>query len=69
MTGATSRPGLVPVYVLAYRYKGTLYRYVVNGQTGNATGTAPLSLVRFGGVMGLVLLAIVIIILLVMLFR
>lgn len=68
MTGATSRPGLVPVYVLAYRYKGTLYRYVVNGQTGRSTGSSPVSLAKVGGVIGLAALAILIIFLLILLF-
>jgi predicted RNA-binding Zn-ribbon protein involved in translation (DUF1610 family) len=69
MTGATSRPGLVPVYVLAYRYKDALYRYVVNGQTGRATGSAPTSVAKVGGVIGLVVLAIIIVLLFVMLFQ
>lgn len=69
MTGATSRPGLVPVYVLAYRYKGVLYRYVVNGQTGRATGSAPVSLAKVGGVVGLVFLAVLMIVILIILFQ
>ncbi|MFO0960805.1 MAG: hypothetical protein U0800_25775 [Isosphaeraceae bacterium] len=68
MTGATSRPGLVPVYVLAYRYKGKLFRYVVNGQTGRSTGSAPTSMAKVGGVIGLVALAIFILFLLILLF-
>lgn len=67
MEGATSRSVLVPVHVLAYRYKDKLYRYVVNGQTGVATGSAPTSMAKVGGVVGLVLLAIIIVILIVML--
>lgn len=69
MEGATSRPGLVPVYVLAYRYKDKLYRYVVNGQTGRSTGTAPTSYAKVGGVVGLVLLLLVIVVLAVMLLQ
>lgn len=37
------RPVLVPVYVVAYVYRGALYRYLVNGSTGRAEGSAPYS--------------------------
>ncbi|MCB9742336.1 MAG: TFIIB-type zinc ribbon-containing protein [Alphaproteobacteria bacterium] len=34
---------LAPVWIAAYQYNGESYRYVVNGQTGKAHGTSPLS--------------------------
>ena len=34
---------LLPLWIMAYRYKDQLYRFVVNGQTGKATGRAPFS--------------------------
>jgi hypothetical protein len=37
------RPLLLPVYIGAYRYKDTLYRLVINGQTGTFTGKGPKS--------------------------
>ncbi len=40
------RPLLLPVYIGAYRYKDTLYRLVINGQTGTFTGDGPLSIWR-----------------------
>ncbi len=43
LIGATSRAALAPVYVMAYRYRDHLYRFVLNGQTGTFTGQAPLS--------------------------
>jgi predicted RNA-binding Zn-ribbon protein involved in translation (DUF1610 family) len=42
-TGATAEPVLLPVWIMAYEYGGTVYRFLVNGQTGQADGTAPLS--------------------------
>jgi hypothetical protein len=39
---------LLPVYVLSYRYRGKLYRFVLNGQTGKATGEKPVSGWRIG---------------------
>jgi predicted RNA-binding Zn-ribbon protein involved in translation (DUF1610 family) len=69
MEATTSRSGLVPVYILAYRYKNQVYRFVINGQTGQATGTSPTSLAKVGGVIGLVVVAILIVVLLILLFR
>ena len=34
---------LLPVYVLSYRYKEKLYRFLVNGQTGKTAGDKPWS--------------------------
>lgn len=34
---------LLPFWIGAYSYRGKLYRYVLNGQTGKATGTRPKS--------------------------
>jgi len=37
---------LLPIYLLSYRYRGRLYRFLVNGQTGRITGDKPLSTKR-----------------------
>ncbi len=37
---------LLPIWVAAYDYKGTPYRYLVNGVTGKCDGTAPWSWVK-----------------------
>jgi len=42
-TGTTASPTLLPVWIMAYEYGGHPYRFLVNGQTGQADGTAPLS--------------------------
>jgi hypothetical protein len=34
---------LLPVYVLSYRYRQKLYRFLVNGQTGRESGDKPVS--------------------------
>ena len=34
---------LLPVYLLSYRYRDKLYRFLVNGQTGKVAGDKPLS--------------------------
>ena len=50
-------PVLLPVWIVAYRYEGRLFRFLVNGQSGKAAGQAPTSwrkiLAIAGGVVGL----------------
>ncbi len=36
------RPFYMPVWILTYRYRGKLYRFLVNGQTGVLVGRVPL---------------------------
>jgi predicted RNA-binding Zn-ribbon protein involved in translation (DUF1610 family) len=43
LQGLASEPILLPVWIAAYRYGGRVYRCLVNGQNGRATGAAPLS--------------------------
>lgn len=52
---------LLPVYVLSYRYRGKVYRFLVNGQTGSMAGEKPVSAVR------ILLLVLVIVLLLLLL--
>lgn len=49
---------LLPVYILSYRYGGRLYRYLLNGQTGKASGQKPLSAGRIAALVAAVLAAI-----------
>jgi len=37
---------LLPIWIAAYDYKGTPYRYIVNGVTGKASGHAPYSWIK-----------------------
>ncbi len=37
------RPMLLPVWILAYRYKQNVHRVLINGQTGAIAGSAPFS--------------------------
>jgi hypothetical protein len=39
---------LLPIYLLSYRYRDKLYRFMVNGQTGKASGDKPLSWLKIG---------------------
>jgi hypothetical protein len=34
---------LLPVWIMAYRFGDRVFRFLVNGQTGRATGDAPVS--------------------------
>jgi len=40
----SSEPMLLPVWMMAYRYNDRVFRFLVNGQTGQATGQKPVSL-------------------------
>jgi hypothetical protein len=56
---------LLPVYLLSYRYRDKLYRFLLNGQTGKTAGDKPLSWVRIALA---VLMGIVVVVVLVLLF-
>jgi predicted RNA-binding Zn-ribbon protein involved in translation (DUF1610 family) len=56
--GLTGEPVLLPVWIMAYRYKNQVHRFLVNGQTGRCTGTAPISYHKIAGVAGIVLAVI-----------
>lgn len=58
---------LLPVYLLSYRYKEKLYRFLVNGQTGKIAGDKPVSWTKIALAIGGGLLVLVVVILVVML--
>jgi ribosomal protein S27E len=37
---------LLPIWIAAYRYRGEVYRFLVNGQTGEVQGKAPYSWIK-----------------------
>jgi len=43
---------LLPVYLASYRYGDTVYRFMLNGQTGKIAGDKPLSWRRIGSAVG-----------------
>lgn len=47
-------PMLLPVWVLAYRYKERVYRVLINGQTGKIAGDAPFSYHKLTAVIAIV---------------
>jgi len=57
--GLTGDPVLVPVWIMAYRYRDQLFRFLVNGQTGQCTGTAPTSYLKIAAVIGIAAAAII----------
>jgi hypothetical protein len=58
---------LLPVYLLSYRYRKKLYRFLINGQTGKRSGDKPVSVWRILLAVGGGLAAVLIVVLLVML--
>ena len=58
----SSEPVLLPVWIMAYRYKDELYRFLINGQTGKSTGEAPVSWLKM--IVAIVILIMVVLALL-----
>lgn len=54
---------LLPIYIVSYHYRGKLYRFLMNGQTGKFDGDKPLSWKRILALIGSVLLILLIIVL------
>lgn len=48
LSGLRYRHVLLPVWVAAYRFRDRTFRFLVNGQTGEVQGEAPLSWVKIG---------------------
>jgi len=65
ITDLTSRPMLLPVWIMAYRYQDRVFRFLANGQTGRSTGQAPTSWRKIAAVA--VIVAIVVLLLLLLL--
>lgn len=51
---------LLPVWISSYRYRGKIYRFVVNAQTGQVAGERPYSTLKVAGVifLGILLLGL-----------
>jgi DNA-directed RNA polymerase subunit RPC12/RpoP len=62
--GRRFRLALLPVWIAAYNFRGKVYRFLVNGQTGEVQGRAPLSWWKIAGAVlgGLVVVGIVILV-------
>ena len=54
---------LLPVWISSYQYKGKVYRFIINGQTGKVSGKTPISWVKVGIVTLAVIAAIAMIVL------
>lgn len=57
--GLTADPVLLPVWIMAYTYREQTFRFLLNGQTGRCTGTAPTSYAKIAGVVAAVIGAII----------
>ncbi len=56
---------LLPIYLLSYRYRDKVYRFLINGQTGKVAGDKPLSWRRIAVAVGVGVLAVALVVLLV----
>jgi hypothetical protein len=66
-SNVTSDLCLLPIYILSYRYKDKLYRFLLNGQTGKLAGDKPVSGTRIGIAVAIGLAVLLVIVLIVML--
>lgn len=58
------RPLLLPVWILAYRYKEQVFRVLINAQSGQIAGTAPFSYSKLGVILAVVAAVVALFILL-----
>jgi hypothetical protein len=56
---------LLPVWVMAYRYEEQVFRFLINGQTGRATGKAPISWLKIATAIGIAAAVVIVILLIV----
>lgn len=61
LSDVTFKHILVPVWIAAYRFRGSAYRFVVNGQTGEVRGERPWSAIKIAAAVlaGLIVAAVV----------
>jgi len=69
LDGLTSEPVLFPVWIMAYRYREQVFRFLVNGQTGRATGQAPTDWRKVAIAAAIVVLGVLVAVAAVALFR
>ncbi len=62
--GLTSHPVLLPAWIMAYRYREELFRFVANGQTGRCTGAAPTSVRKIAAAVAIAVAAVLLVLLL-----
>lgn len=66
--GLHSTPVLLPIWIMAYHYKGELYRFLINGQSGRHTGRAPFSYLKLAMVIGGVAAAVLLLMFIILIF-
>ncbi len=61
----TGHPILLPIWIMNYQYKGEVFRFLLNGQTGSKYGYAPFTYARLFKVLGIIALILLVILLIV----
>lgn len=61
LEGLRSEPVLIPVWMIAFRYRQKLFRFLINGQNGRAYGKAPFSYLKLLMVIGIILAVLLVI--------
>jgi Zn finger protein HypA/HybF involved in hydrogenase expression len=60
-SGVAYKNALLPLWIAAYQYRDKAYRYLVNGVTGKAAGTAPFSWIKVSLVVAAAILVMLLI--------
>src|SRR5262249_24003762 len=63
ITNLASRPMLLPVWIMAYRYRDQVFRFLADGQSGRSTGQAPVSYRKIGAAIAVAAIIILLILL------
>ncbi len=65
ITDLVSRPILLPVWIMAYRYEDQVFRFLINGQTGRATGKASVSWAKVAAAIGIAAVVVIAVLLII----
>jgi len=57
----SSQPVLLPIWIMAYRYKKQVYRVLINGQTGKLAGGAPFAYGKLAAIITAVIVVLALI--------
>jgi len=60
-----SQPLLLPIWIMAFRYKKQVYRVLINGQTGKLSGGAPFAYGKLAAIIAAVIAVVILIVLII----
>jgi len=61
ISNMSSHPILLPIWIMAYRYKNQVYRVLINGQTGKLSGGAPFAYGKLAAIITTIVIVVLLI--------